>query len=129
MTADLHTHSTASDGQYLPGELVRLAKERGMEILALTDHDTIDGVEAAVNAGEILGLRVLPGVELGAAEYENLHILGYRVSTSLSALTALCGKFKAGRDERKFRILEFLREKGCGLTLEEVEELSGGNII
>lgn len=129
MTADLHTHSTASDGQYLPGELVRLAKERGMEILALTDHDTIDGVEAAVNAGEILGLRVLPGVELGAAEYENLHILGYRVSTSPSALTALCGKFKAGRDERKFRILEFLREKGCGLTLEEVEELSGGNII
>ena len=129
MTADLHTHSTASDGQYLPGELVRLAKERGMEVLALTDHDTIDGVEAAVNAGETLGLRVLPGVELGAAEYENLHILGYCVSTGPSALTALCAKFKAGRDERKFRILEFLREKGCGLTLEEVEELSGGNII
>ena len=129
MTADLHTHSTASDGQYLPGELVRLAKERGMEVLALTDHDTIDGVEAAVNAGETLGLRVLPGVELGAAEYENLHILGYCVSTGPSALTALCGKFKAGRDERKFRILEFLREKGCGLTLEEVEERSGGNII
>lgn len=129
MTADLHTHSTASDGQYAPGELVRLAGERGIAVLALTDHDTLDGTAEAVRAGKDLGLRVLPGVELGAAEYENLHILGYCVSGGPSALTELCGKFKAGRDERKFRILDFLREKGCVLTLEEVEEIAGGNII
>ena len=129
MTADLHTHSTASDGQYSPGELVRLAKERGMDVLALTDHDTLEGLTEAGNAGEALGLRVLPGVELGAAEYENLHILGYCASTGPSALTELCGRFKAGRDERKFRILEFLRKRGCELTLEEVEAVSGGNII
>ena len=129
MIADLHTHSTASDGQYPPEELVRLAKERGIEVLALTDHDTLDGVEAAVSAGEALGLRVLRGVELGAAEYENLHILGYDVKPGAPALAELCGKFKAGRDERKFRILDYLREKGCSLSLAEVEESAGGNII
>jgi len=129
MTVDLHTHSTASDGQYAPEELVRLAKERGVEVLALTDHDTLDGVEAAVKAGEALGLRVLRGVELGAAEYENLHILGYRVTPGAPALAELCGKFKAARDERKYRIIGFLREKGVELSLEEVEAVAGGNII
>lgn len=129
MIADLHTHSTASDGQYTPEELVRLAKDRGVEALALTDHDTLDGVGAAVGAGEALGLRILPGVELGAAEYDNLHILGYRVAPGPSPLAELCGKFKAARDERKYRIIAYLREKGCELSLEEVEEIAGGNII
>lgn len=77
MTADLHTHSTASDGQYTPAELAGLAKDRGIELLALTDHDTVDGLEEAVRAGEALGLRVLRGIELGAEEHSHLHILGY----------------------------------------------------
>lgn len=129
MTADLHTHSTASDGQYAPEEVVRLAKARGLEALALTDHDTMDGAAAAVKAGEALGIRVLHGVELGAAEYENLHILGYGVTPGAPALAELCGRFKAGRDERKLRILEYLRENGFALNLEEVEGLAGGRII
>jgi len=127
--ADLHTHSTASDGQYTPAELVRLAKARGIEVLALTDHDTLDGVEAAVDAGEALGLRVLRGVELGTAEYEDLHILGYRVTPGAPELTELCGKAKAARDERKYRIIDFLREKGVELSLEEVEAIAGGDVI
>ena len=129
MTADLQTHRTASDGQYTPEELVRRAKGRGLEVLALTDHDTLDGVEAAVRAGEALGIRVLRGVELGAAEYESLHILGYGVAPGAPALAELCGKFKAGRDERKLRILDYLRENGFALTLEEVEGMAGGHII
>ena len=55
MLSDLHTHSTASDGQYTPSELVRLAKDRGLEVLALTDHDTLDGLKEAVQAGEKYG--------------------------------------------------------------------------
>lgn len=127
MTADLHTHSTASDGQYTPSELVRLAKDRGIEALALTDHDTVDGLGEAVRAGEALGLRVLRGVELGAAEYSLLHILGYGFDPA--GLAPLCEKLRAGRDDRKFRILDFLEEKGCPLTLEEVEAIAGGDII
>lgn len=127
MIADLHTHSAASDGQYAPAELVKLAKERGIEVLALTDHDTVDGLEEALRAGEALGIRVLRGIELGAREYSLLHILGCGFDPA--GLAPLCRKLKESRDERKFRILDFLEEKGCPLTLEEVEAIAGGDII
>lgn len=118
MIADLHTHSTASDGQYTPAELVKLAKDRGIEALALTDHDTVDGLEEAARAGEALGVRVLRGIELGAKEYSLPHILGYGFDPA--GLAPLCQKLKESRDRRKLCILDFLREKGCPLTLEEV---------
>lgn len=127
MIADLHTHSTASDGQYTPAELVKLAKDRGIEALALTDHDTVDGLEEAARAGEALGVRVLRGIELGAKEYSLLHVLGYGFDPA--GLAPLCQKLKESRDRRKLRILDFLREKGCPLTLEEVEDIAGGDII
>lgn len=129
VTADLHTHSTASDGQYTPSELVRLAQSRGIGVLALTDHDTLDGLEEAVQAGNALGLRVVPGVELGAREHRNLHILGYQVRLDAPELQKMCADLKRGRDERKYRMIAFLREKGVVLSLAEVEELAGGEII
>jgi len=128
-TADLHTHSTASDGQYTPSELVQLAKNCGIDVLALTDHDTLDGLEEAVQAGKRLGLRVVPGVELGAREYRSLHILGYNFHLDTPGLQKICADLKQGRNERKYRILSFLREKGVHLSLPEVEELAGGEII
>jgi len=100
-----------------------------LEILALTDHDTIDGLEEARQAGEAKGLQVLRGVEIGAREYRRLHILGYGFSTQPSALTKLCEEMKAGRDERKYRIIDFLHEKGVDISLAEVEELAGGDVI
>ncbi len=129
MIVDLHTHSTASDGQYTPSQLVRLAAARGLEALALTDHDTLDGLEEAVESGRRAGLRVLRGVELGAKEYRSLHILGYGFTPGAPGLGALCARMREGRDERKYRILDFLREKGLGITLAEVEEIAGGAII
>lgn len=126
---DLHTHSTASDGQYTPSELVRLARDRGIEALALTDHDTLDGLEEAAQAGKALGVRVIPGVELGAKEYRSLHILGYRFSPQAEGLRQLCTQLKQGRDERKYRMIDFLREKGVDISLAEVEELAGGDVI
>ena len=128
MIVDLHTHSTASDGQYTPSELIRLAKDRGLEVLALTDHDTVGGLEEAAQAGDELDLRVLRGVELSAREYRSLHILGYGVSTAPSALTRLCAEMKDGRDQRKYRIIDFLHEKGVDISLAEVEELAGGDV-
>lgn len=127
MIADLHTHSTASDGQYTPAELVALAQARGIQVLALTDHDTVDGLEEAFRAGQALGVQVLGGVELGAAEYSHLHILGYGFDPA--GLAPLCQKLKASRDERKYRILDFLSAKGLPLTLAEVEDIAGGDII
>ena len=129
MKADLHTHSTASDGQYRPSELVRLAKDRGIEILALTDHDTTDGLDEAVRAGEAVGLRVVRGIELSAREWPTFHILGYGLSPDAPALRDLCGRMRRGRDERKYRIIEYLAEKGIGIPLEEVEAQAGGGIV
>ena len=126
---DLHTHTTASDGQYTPAELVKLAKERGLEVLAVTDHDTIAGVEEAQKAGRALGLQVIRGVELSAKERSNFHILGYGFRDGDTQLARLCEKFRAGRDERKYKIVEFLREKGVELDLAEVEEIAGGEVI
>ena len=129
MLCDLHTHTTVSDGQYTPAELVELAKARGLSILAVTDHDTIAGVAEAQRAGSALGLTVIRGVELSAKEYPNCHILGYGFRDGDTELARLCEKFRAGRDERKYKIVDFLREKGVELDLAEVEELAGGEVI
>lgn len=126
---DLHTHSTASDGQYTPSELVELARARGLEVLAVTDHDTVDGVGEAVRAGAALGVRVVPGIELSAREFHTFHVLGYGINTNAPALSQLCRRMKARRDERTDRLLAFLREKGVELSRDEVEELAGGDII
>lgn len=127
--ADLHAHTTASDGQYAPAELVRLAKGRGLSVLAVTDHDTIAGVDEAMEAGEALGLRVIRGVELSAKEYHSFHILGYDFRAGDTELSRLCEKLRAGRDDRKYKIVDFLREKGVEVDLAEVEELAGGEVI
>ena len=125
--ADLHTHSTASDGQYAPAELARLAKRRGLDVLALTDHDNVDGVEAAAAEGERLGLRVVPGVVLSADDFLNLHILGY--DFSVPALQSWFDSLKGGRNDRKYRIRDFLRTKGLEIPLDEVDaEAAGGSV-
>ena len=126
---DLHTHSTASDGQYRPAELVRLAQKAGVECLALTDHDTIDGLSEAVRAGEETGITVLRGIELGASEDRHLHIVGLGLREDCPEMQALCQKLKDSRDERKYRIAAFLEEKGVGIPLSEVEELAKGGVV
>lgn len=126
---DLHTHSSASDGEYSPARLVEKARGAGVEVLALTDHDTIDGLEEAVRAGEALGLPVLRGVELGAREDRHMHILGLGLGADCPALARLCQTLRDSRDQRKHRIVSFLAEKGIPIDLAEVEALAGGDVI
>lgn len=126
---DLHTHTTASDGQYTPSQLVSLAKERGLQVLGATDHDTVSGLHEAMQAGKECGLRVISGIELSAKEYPTFHILGYGFSPDAPALQDLCHRMKTRRDERSQLLLEFLREKGIELSLSEVTEIAGGDII
>lgn len=127
--ADLHTHSTASDGQYTPTELIEKAKAAGVEVLALTDHDTINGLDEAVAAGQAQRLTVLRGVELGASEDRHMHILGLGFRAECPQLAQLCRTLKASRDERKYRIVDFLAQKGIHIDLAEVENLAGGDVI
>lgn len=125
--ADLHMHSNVSDGEYSPTRLVEMAREKGIEVLSVTDHDSIDGVAEAMTAGERFGVKVIRGVELSADDCPNLHILGYDFDPE--GVNAFLNGLQKRRDERKHRILGYLREKGIVLDLAEVEKFSPGSSI
>ena len=127
--ADLHMHSAASDGQLSPTDLVRKAQAAGIELLALTDHDTLSGTEEAIRAGRTYGIQVLRGIELGASEHRYMHILGLGMSDVGTALPALCDTLQRSRNERKYRIIAFLHEKGIDISIGDVEQLAGGKVV
>jgi predicted metal-dependent phosphoesterase TrpH len=128
---DLHCHSTASDGTLAPAEVVRVAVERGLSALALTDHDTIGGVaEAAAEAGRV-GLDFLPGIEI-SCQYPHpgtMHLLGYGIDPNHPTLRDLTTQLIAGRDTRNPKIVGKLRELGVAITMEEVENEAGGQVV
>jgi len=98
---DLHTHSTASDGMLAPAQLVALAVERGLSVLALTDHDTVAGVAEAGAAAVAAGLRVIPGVELSThVEAGEVHMLGYFIDPADPTLLDALAQFREAREGR-----------------------------
>ncbi len=126
---DLHTHSTASDGTLAPEGVIEAAERCGLTALALTDHDTIDGVPAAREAGERLGIRVIAGVELSAFQEDNeIHLLAMHVTHIASLETRLTG-LRTGRYTRAQKIVEKLNTLGIPLTLDEVLLQSNGGAV
>jgi predicted metal-dependent phosphoesterase TrpH len=126
---DLHTHSTASDGTLSPEGVIEAAQRCGLTALALTDHDTIDGVPAARAAGERVGIRVIAGVELSAFQGENeIHLLALHL-TQLEALEKRLGELRSSRYTRAQKIVEKLNTLGIPLTLEEVLQQSNGGAV
>jgi 3',5'-nucleoside bisphosphate phosphatase len=124
---DLHTHSTASDGSFPPREVIRLARERGLRAIALTDHDTIDGLFEAMAAGEEFGIEVIPGVEISAEHSQgSMHILGYFLDYQSGLLARRLGVLKQARLDRNPQIIAKLNKLGIPLTLEQVAAISGG---
>lgn len=127
---DLHAHTTASDGSLSPAELVQLAKGRGLTAVAVTDHDTVDGVQEAIEAGSKAGVDVVPGLEF-SAEYSpgTMHLLGLEIDPYESNLRKELAKRRHDRDERNPRIAEALRQLGFDISMEEVEAAAGGDVI
>jgi len=126
---DLHTHSTASDGTLAPEGVIEAAHRCGLTALALTDHDTIDGVPAARVAGERLGVRVIAGVELSAFHEDNeIHLLALHV-THIGALETRLSELRMGRYNRAQKIVEKLQTLGIALTLDEVLLQSNGGAV
>ena len=118
---DLHTHTTASDGVLRPAELVRLACQKGLHALAITDHDTVGGVDEALSAAAATSLTVLPGVELSAAlERGTLHLVGLYVDHRDAAFLAGLGRVMTMRDQRNPRIVARLRALGIDIEMSEV---------
>lgn len=127
---DLHTHSTASDGLLSPTELVELAAERNVTVLALTDHDTIAGLpEAAARALE-LRIEFIPGVEFSTRVDEGeVHVLGYFVDESSAELAQELTKFRQAREDRAATMVQRLSDAGAPIELARVHELAGGATI
>jgi len=128
---DLHCHSTASDGTLAPADVVRLAVECQLGALALTDHDTIDGVADAAAEANRLGLDFLPGIEI-SAEFPHpgtLHLLGYGVDPQSAVLRDLTKTLLAGRDNRNPKIVAKLNEMGVHVSMKEWEDEAKGNVL
>jgi predicted metal-dependent phosphoesterase TrpH len=113
-TFDLQSHSVHSDGHLEAAEVVRRAAAAGVELLALTDHDTVDGVDEALHAAAECGIRVVSATELSSVdgEYDDLHVLGYGIDHHDPALLARLEEFRADRDARAGRMIAALREIG-----------------
>jgi predicted metal-dependent phosphoesterase TrpH len=121
---DLQSHSTHSDGALPAAEVVQRAAEAGVELLALSDHDTVSGVSEAIAAGERHGVRIVPAVEIsavdeGSAVPRELHILGYNVDHTGALLTEKLGEFLADREQRTLRMAAALKE--AGFELDEAQ--------
>ena len=127
---DLHTHSTASDGSFRPAEVVRLAKEAGLQALALTDHDTTDGLAEALAAGKEFGVEVITGVEISTRHAgDTMHILGYFLDFHSGELEERLGVLKQARKDRNPKIIAKLNALGIPITMEQVEAISGGGQV
>lgn len=119
---DLHTHTRASDGMNAPAENVRLAKEKGLAGLAITDHDTVAGIAEAREAGGRLGVAVVPGVEISTrAGGKDIHVLGYFLNDRDELLLERLERLRAVRQERNEKIIAKLQQLGIPITLEEVK--------
>jgi len=121
---DLQSHSTYSDGTLAPAEVVQRAEQAGVRLLALTDHDTVDGVDEALQAARTV--KIVPAVELSSVhnDFEDLHILGYAIDHTDPTLLATLEDFRADRVRRIFAMAEKLRE--AGFSIPEIDHPSPG---
>jgi predicted metal-dependent phosphoesterase TrpH len=137
---DLHTHSTASDGEFAPDQLVQRAAAAGITALALTDHDTIAGIEIARKEAEMREIRLVPGVELeiswlpppnvsGTGPGGEFHLLGLGISRPSPAFREALVELSRRREARNREMLDRMNELGVSAAYDELKALSGGHSI
>ena len=131
MKADLHIHTTASDGRLEPKEIVALAISVGLDVIAITDHDTIDGVVPALAAAQNSGsITVIPGVEINTdVARGEVHVLGYFIDYTDAGLTATLQKLRDSRRERAQKMIAKLADLGKKIEWQRVNELAQGGTI
>ncbi|TMR96377.1 PHP domain-containing protein [Nonomuraea basaltis] len=129
MRIDLHSHSSASDGTQPPADVVRRARERGLDVLALTDHDTVAGHPAAVEALPA-GLTFVPGMELSCRRAgQSIHLLAYLFDPAEPELRAECVRIREARELRGRLTVQRLAELGVPVSWEQVSELAAGGPV
>ena len=128
---DLHIHSAASDGRYTPEEIVHMAVTAGLTVIALTDHDTIDGLIPAIEAArEYPALTLIPGVELSTdVPNGEIHVLGYFIDYTGQEFKASLERMRNSRADRADKMVAKLKELGCNIELERVREIAGNGAL
>ncbi|MFC2058413.1 PHP domain-containing protein [Chloroflexota bacterium] len=130
MKADLHLHTTASDGKLSPEEVVRRAEKLGLSVIAITDHDSVSGIPSALEAARNSNLLVIPGVEISTDILRGeVHTLGYFVDYRNPELNDALERLRASRYERGCKIVARLGEMGINIEWDRVLELSGGGSV
>ena len=127
---DLHVHSNISDGTMSPSEVVKLASDRGVGVMALTDHDTVEGVAEARTAADECGMVFIPGIEISAGFRDrDIHILGYFIDTESEEFLNVLRKAWVKREERNDKIAERFAKFGIALDIEAIKKISGSSVI
>lgn len=131
MRVDLHLHTTASDGQYAPTALISLARQHGLEVIAITDHDTTAGIKEAQEAAAATGSPlIIPGIELSAEDAAgDVHVLGYYIDVEANAFQDRITRFRKDRYSRGERIVERLAALGMPLDWARVLAIADGGAI
>ena len=126
---DLHTHSTASDGVYSPTELLHRAKDTGLRVLALTDHDSTGGLDEAAEVARKLDMDFIPGIEINTdVAGGEVHVLGYFPEYQRPAFQAVLKILRDARERRGQRMVELLNEQGINVSWERVREIAQGSV-
>lgn len=123
---DLHSHTTASDGEHAPAELMRLAHEAKVTTLAVTDHDTVAGLPACAEAAKALGMTLVNGIEITAYLHRReVHVLGHFVNPTEPRLAAFALRLKGERETRMIAMIERMVSLGYPVTMDQVRALAG----
>ncbi len=127
---DLHTHSTASDGTFSPERLMEYAAEKNIKAIALTDHDTVDGICSAQAKAKELGLEFVPGIEISIQwPTGEFHLLGMGLQTASRELLELIEFLREERHSRNQKIIEKLNANGINVSYDEVKAVAGSETI
>ena len=128
---DLHLHTTYSDGRLTPGELIQIAAEQGIGVIAITDHDTVNGIKPALQAAECFPyVTVIPGVEINTDVHQGeVHILGYFIDYTNQHLLDTLDTLRNSRKARAQKMLDKLNKMGIHIEWERVLELADGGSV
>ena len=125
MKADLHVHTNISDSNLSLEDTIRISKKKGVRFLAITNHDTVEGLEEAIAVGLEHNIQVVPGVEISAFDYKRgrkVHILGYNFNLKAKHIKELCQPLLKRRKENSLWQIKTLKDHGFDITLQEVLE-------
>lgn len=127
---DLHVHTTASDGEYNPKDVIKMAKENGVDTIAIADHDTVAGLEEAIKEGKNIGVEVIPAIELNAkVEKGKMHILGYYMDYKDAEFVRVMESLRKDRENRNSEFIDEFHKQNVNITLEQVKKYAIGSII